>query len=660
MNVEQQRAIAMANARKRLADSPGAELTAPSGENFPISSTREAPMGARAGASIKMTPHGQLGFYQDRFGKANVVNTEQGIYIIDPKSKMAYPADSPELNMKDLADFGGEGLQTAPTLFSAGNPVAVGALAAAGNAGRQAISSMLPGDDQMDLGDRAASVGVDAALGGAAQFGVNKLVGGLNAVRPRNIGASVIGAAENKPFAGIGRAVENESGVVFTPGQRTGSRTLLTVEGMLRRNPASADVMFQGDIGQLEKSLGYLDRTMGSFSSRPADAASLGDSVTAAVTKATEDALSLRTKVGNADFGRARLLSGDKMVMPVDDTVTVLDDIINGYDVPGGGDATAALVNQLKGVRAELVGEPVKVNQLQRLLEVYGKAAVGKGNIFKDMDRSQQMAIAKRVFGALNRDLDTAANAAANDNAGTALRAARDRYKANSQLVNEISDSAIARLLGREAGETPEIVAERVLKMPGSQIQGVLKIAQKSDPELAGQIKRAWMERALEKGGVPRGDAPPVATPDGNIMWSPKKVATSLRESPLWSALDKGEQRNMNYVMQLLDRLGDRAGTDGSPTAPLQQAWELVKSGVSGAAWPFLYALGARRLAQSLVDPAGQKALAQVILFKPGKKTAMTGALSYFGALMAADGNETTHQLVSQPDRIEPQPLRQR
>ena len=633
------------------------ELTAPSGEITPIDPTREAPIGVRAGASIKMTPHGQLGYYQERFGKQNVINTEQGIYIIDPKTKTAHPADSPDFTAADVADFSGEGLQIAPTLLAGSNPWTVGAVAGAGNAVRQGVSAMLPGDDEMTLGDRAASIGADAALGGATQFGVNKLLGAIKSVTPSNIGARIIQNAEQKPFGQLGQTVENATGVIMTPGQRTGSRTLLTVEGMLRRNPATADVMFEGDTAQLKRSLRFLESTMDAFSTRPADAASLGESVSAAVTKATKDALSLRSSVARTDFGRVAMLSGDRAIIPIDDTVSAVDDLISRYDVPGGGDATATLVNRLKSLRDDITGQPMKATQLQRLLEVYGKAAKGSGTIFNDIDKAQQRGIASRVFGALNRDLDTAANSAANDNAGEALRLARDRYKANSDLVNEIGDSAIGKLLGREAGETPEIVAARVLKMPESQMRGVLKIAQRSDPELAGQIKRGWMENALEKGGVPRGSAPPVATPDGNVQWSPNKVATALRDSPMWDALEPGERQNMNFVMQLLDRLGERAGTDGSPTAPLSQAWDMVKSGVTGAAWPFLSALGARRLARALIDPAGQRALAQITMVGNGKKAA-AGALSYFGELVATD--QLTDQLESQPPQIPQQQIQNR
>lgn len=630
------------------------ELTAPSGESVPIVQGREAPMGARFGAGIKMTPEGQLGYYESKFGKGNVLNTDKGIYIIDPKTKQAYPADSPDFTASDVADFSGEALQIAPTLLAGSNPWTVGAATGAGNVVRQGVSALMPGDDAMSIGDRVASTAVDTALGVGTQFGVNKVLDAVNVARPKNITARFLQAAERKPFANIGRAVENEAGVTMTPGQRTGSRTLLTAEGMLRRNPATSDIMFSSDLAQLDKSLGYLNRTMERFSSRPADAASLGDSVSAAVTKATEDAMKVRSRMAAVDFGKVDQLAGGKSVIPVDATLSTLDDLIGRYDVPGGGDATASLVARLRRVREEIAGKPITASQMQRLLEVYGKAAKGKGTIFNEIDKGQQRGIAGKVFSSLNDDLDAAANAAANDNAGAALKFARDRYRHNSTAVNEITDSAIARLLGSRTGETPELVAERVLKMPDSQLSTLFKVSKNADPELAGQVKRAWIERAIEKGGISRGDAPPVATPDGTELWSPKKVATSLRDSPMWGQLDQGERQNMNFVMQLLDRLADRAGTDGSPTAPLQQAWELVKAGVDGAAWPFLSALGARKLARALTDPAGQKALAQISMIGNGARVPAR-AIAYFGTLLATD--QATDQLVSQPPQMPQQPV---
>ncbi|WP_448208585.1 hypothetical protein [Azospirillum sp. sgz302134] len=634
---------------------PEQEMTAAVGSFYPLNNSREVEFPTRAVAGIKMTPEGQAGFYEHNFGKGNVVTDPSGsMFIVDHERKQVFPVNKPGLNLNDAADVSGMALQALPTFAAGTNPLTAGAAAGFGNVVRQGASALLPGDDQMSLGQRAGSLALDSALGAGTQFGANKLFGKVvDGVRPSNVAARYIDKAEQTPFGQQGRALEDLVGEPYTPGQRTGSRTLLTVEGMFRRNPVTADIMAQHDTHQLNHALGFLNQTLDTaFGPGAVGVEKAGGSVRGAFDLALGRAVNLRRSVAQQDFNVINQATGLEPVIPTNNIVTELDDLISRFDVPGGGDATASLVGKLKQVRSNFEPEtivnpdgtqttvPRKISgaQLERLLEIYGAAAEGTSSVFKNIDTAQQRMIAGRVVDALKRDMnDVLDTGGLPEEVAGALRQARDNYKANSEAIDTLRQSVVGQMLGGPIRPADENIASRIVSLPPSQLRATIDLVNGIDPTAGQQLKRVAFEQAMAKAGVPAGDAPPVTMPDGSTpLWSPKKFATAMRQSPIWSVMDQNERITFTSVIQHLDRLADRAGTDGSPTAPLQQAWDLVKGGASGAVTPFLYALGARRLAQAMTDPEGQRALVALTTTQPGTKS-FAGALGYFGALTGVE-----------------------
>lgn len=630
---------------------PEQEMTAAVSSFYPLNNSREVDFPTRAMAGIKMTPEGQAGLYEHSFGKGNVITDPSGaMYIADHERKQVFPVNKPGATVNSLADYSGNVLQALPTFAVGTNPLTAGAAAGVGNLVRQGASALLPGEDQMSLGQRAGSVALDTALGAGTQYGANKLFEKVvDTARPGNVAARFIDKAEQTPFGQQGRDLEGLVGQPYTPGQRTGSRTLLTVEGMFRRNPVTADILAQHDTKQLNHALGWLNQTLDTtFGPGAVGVEKAGGSVRGAFDHALGRAVDFRRTVAQRDFNVINQATGMEPVIPTNNLVTELDELIGRFDVPGGGDATASLVGKLRQVRKSFEPEtvvhpdgtqstvPVKINgaQLERLLEVYGAAAEGTSSVFKNIDTAQQRMVAGRVVDALRRDMnDVIDTGGLPDQVAGALRQARENYRTNSEAIDNLRQSVVGQMLGGPIRPADENIASRIVNLPPSQLKATINLVNGIDPAVGQQVKRVAFEQALVKAGAPAGDAPPVLMPDGATpLWSPKKFGTALRQSPIWSVMDPNERITFTSVIQHMDRLADRAGTDGSPTAPLQQAWDLVKSGATGAVTPFLYAMGARRLATAMTDPAGQRALVTLTTTQPGTKS-FAGALGYFGTL---------------------------
>ena len=92
----------------------------------------------------------------------------------------------------------------------------------------------------------------------------------------------------------------------------------------------------------------------------------------------------------------------------------------------------------------------------------------------------------------------------------------------------------------------------------------------------------------------------------------------------------------MTTVFRAMERLAERAGTEGSPTAPLMQAFDAIKSLFTVN--PVAMASGSaamvapRKATDALLTPEGRRALVQISTTTPGTKNFIAAA-TYLGSL---------------------------
>lgn len=621
------------------------------GTSYRLDMNREVPLGLRLFPSLKMTPEGRQGALESDgllgsgYGKGNIVQDPNGeMYVKDPSSKSVYPVNKPGLSFNDIGDTLGEAVQTVATL-GARNPLTAAGAGAIGSAVRQGLGLLVPGEDKMGIGERLLQTGESAAMAGAGQFAGDKIVKALNAGRPSNIVAGYVNNKLQSPIAQDAADLTARSGVEFTPGQSTGARSLLTMEGLARRNPASADIMQQADQTQLDKALGFLKRTLDSYRPGEVGDITMGEGVSRTFNNAVQKAQQLRSNQARTDFGAVDALSNGQKVIVPQNVLSTVDGLISKFDAPGGGDATASLVSRLKSLRGEIapkdgIVDPLSADQTQRLLEIYGNASKGTGDIFKDIDKGQQRYIAGQLKSALENDLDAAAsNADLPGHVASALQQARANYKANSQTITELGDSVLGRLFGGKYDPAPERVADAFARMKPTEIKSAFGILEQHDPGAAQEAKRYLVERVMDKSQL-SGSQQQI----GGINFSPAKFVTGMKDSPVWATLTASEKFDMETSVKVFGRLADRGGTEGSPTAPLQMAMALGKAIMGGVANPMtLVGAGAsviapRAIARAVTTPEGRKALITISSAPPGSTSFAQAAVTLGGlAEMAPD-----------------------
>jgi hypothetical protein len=367
-------------------------------------------------------------------------------------------------------------------------------------------------------------------------------------------------------------------------------------------------------------------------------------------------AMNVLDKQGAQDFAFIDKAAGSNPVFPLQNTGAAINELITRYDVPGAmTDTTKGVVRQLSGLRDALIrdGKPVPKSaaEMQRLLSSWGRGAQGAQTMFGELDKREATGIAKRVFGALNDDLDAVATSSGPDSAiGGALQKARNNYRQNFGAITELRKSAIGQYLGfREQGMiTPEHIAERLAGMKPSALRQTFALIDTADPELAGTTKRFMLERAMDK-AEPAVEKVAQATGSGVTpeAFSPATFVGELSKSPVFELLDPNEKLSVNMLNATMKRLANRAGTEGSPTGPLLWAKDIAVNlasalgggDVMGALKVTGQLMGPGRMADIILSPRKTSALMQLTSPKLGREAAIAAAttLGLMSASRAGD-----------------------
>lgn len=498
--------------------------------------------------------------------------------------------------------------------------------------------------------ERLKSAAEGAAIGGATGAALSGATKVFNKVRPANVGANYVNKRfDTSPMTKDSERIGKELGQTYTPGQATGSKSLLTIEGLVRRHPASADKMAKFDSEQMDKSLTNLVGNLDRLHANPSGPEATGNLVAKSFDDVVSKAVKVRRETASADFGRVDELAGRYRVIKPQNLMGAIDEIGKDFSAPGGGDASAALVKQIQGIKADLdrAGpQGLSAKETQRLLQIYGDAARGKGAIFKDLDTAQQRSIAGRLKDALIADVDDAADAGGHvGEIAAALKTARNNYKQNSAAINDLEKSVLGRLFGGDYEKSPERIAQAVKNMKPSELQQSMKILSSADPATSQAVKRYLVEDALNTAGVNPTSGAPQPQIAGETMFSAPKFLTAIRKSSVWGSFTPAERASMETAVRDLERISYRAGTDGSPTAPLLFAWEVAKAMGGGAAAmsptqiskSVAAVLVPGKIAKAITTPEGQKALRTIRTAKPNSLAARAATSTLVGMLVGDD-----------------------
>lgn len=447
---------------------------------------------------------------------------------------------------------------------------------------------------------------------------------------PKNIVARRVQANEGTQYAARGKEISQRTGIDLSLGQQTGDEATMMVEGMAAKNPFSAKEFQQFGAKQVGQAVQRLNKIMDDITPDKIGDIRAGTVVNHAFDTAVNGAVNIRRAQAAKDFGEVAAAAGSSPIVGTRNLTQKIAELVEEFDVPGGGDATAALVKRMKTMGGGL-GGGLTADQTNRLLQIYTNTASGKGQLFQNLETAQQRLIATRLKDALLSDLDEASKAGSG--AAPLLAKARDNYRANSQAITKLEESVLGRYLGQD--RSPERVADFLTRAKPTELKQTLDIVNKADPSVLPATRRFFIERAIDEAVLPPSKRNPSAP-----SFSAAKFIDAMPDGPKFEVLfgSSNARGELKLVGEALERIAYRGFTEGSPTAPLLMAWDAAKRvfTIQGLAGLPAAVIAPKTVARAALTPEGRRALVTLGRYdKPVQSVVRSAA--YLAGLQAAE-----------------------
>lgn len=522
-----------------------------------------------------------------------------------------------------------------------------------------APSAVLPGGGASALSRTAAAVGSGAAGEAGRQVGgtAGQIAGSLLGGAAGGLVGAERGAGIPKPPSEAARA-SKASGIPLTIGQETGNKVVTGGENMLRDFFTSAGTAHKDALKQVQAGVDSVERLAGQVPGATANAEQVGNRLRQAYNNTVDKIATVRDAQAKTDYGEVRRVAGNTPVINYKNTLDTLDKIIaENANVPSGDSARVAA--QAKAIRDQLTKQgAATVDDAMKTRSAWGKAARRSGNIFTDIDVNANQALAKRLFGAVNKDFEDASTAATP--IAQALKKANANYAKASQSIEYVKNSALGKLLGEDvtdamrSGQTintkaPEMVAKRFLDATPSQARAITSILKRDAPDVLQEAKAFVLKNGLEQA---RNDAPgalPISFAKFRAQMD--KVSPKLREMGF---TDK-EIRDIKDITDTMARAGDKFGVNTSKTTSTAQATGVLGLAASGHVIPAVIAAGGPLLlSKALLTDKGRDLLRAAM--NSSNQKAQQAAIGALRGLMpattppsGAPATSTDKQLPSPP-----------
>lgn len=534
-------------------------------------------------------------------------------------------------------------------------PAAAGPLALAGVIGgseaiasgaRQAVGAILPGDEELGVGDRALRTGLDVAGGMTGELGTRGVARLVEFGWPTNVINRIANAAGyGGREAAAARKMGESLGVEMSVGEQTLSPDILRMEEILGETPLLGTDMSKARgkrISQFMRAAQRLVKKTGTAQ----DLESIGRQIGTHTRMALDELVADVTGQARRAYGQVHELADGAAfveVQPILDAVKDISDksrtlsfrdtdtiknIVREMDstyknildtaqenaaaqaaklrdtyspgqqiaLPLGGSTNAAKTPQMDAV--QFMNERQFLRKMQR----------EQGVLVTGLSKNQNAHILRKLLSAY----DEAARLTVEKNRGhpaiEALEAADATYSAGMQQIKAFEDGVLADILKKE--KLPEraydIGKDLVQNYGPGRIRQVMAFLNKHRPELAQEYRAAawdWVIRNVESAG-------PMAEID--LPYSPQKLAnvlTNAAKMDRFAALLTPEQfRDLRKIKSLARRM---TPPKGSRTTPLGMWAQFIDKVVDIRKQPerltmhLATFLSKRRLAKALASPEG-------------------------------------------------------
>ena len=542
------------------------------------------------------------------------------------------------------AGVGGKFVQGGGALASMGRAALGGAIAGGAgglaqpvqNAGETGLGDLVTGNEKTDYNaEKLKQILSGAGIGAAAGGILNRGGALLENLLPSNATANVLNLANrgaNKgQIATEGEALAKQTGVMMTPGQVSGSKTMNMAENAARQSIFSREIANVGDQKRVQQLADHFERTMDGITKSSASPAVAGAQVQSATKNILKGLTDWRSKVAEEDFGKIRELTKGQAAIVPENTTGALKAILEEnaqVGTPGADSLVAFAQKQLGNVGKEAGQAPAQGNldKIMSLRSYLSKVAGGQAKISGE---NQDRRIAAQLLKTIDDDIEANADQIGGDLGGM-LKTANARYREVSQQMESVKASPLGKILGEDisgamqTGEfntiAPEIVMDRMAKLKPTELGVVRGLLEKDQPQAWSVLKRGLLEDAIEKS-----KAMPASAGVNNAVLRPSQLVKNVGDQKrLEAAFTPAELSEINAGLNVARRLSDSTGYNFSGTAGQNEVFGLmngVKSaGIKGAASLAGSALGSRSLARLMTNAEGRRTLLEMQRFGPNSQ----------------------------------------
>jgi hypothetical protein len=499
-----------------------------------------------------------------------------------------YPAGAITGNIAGFMAPGGIGAKVGGYL-GRGLPAAGTMLAEGAGAGlAEGLTAPVQGDDYWSQKADQVLTGGGLGLGGTALLG-SVLGGGMavaNAPRmAQNVPATLAERQLNRqaPIAVEGRRLADEYKIPMTPGQMTGSPSLIFMEQRARESILSSSRVADGDLVRANKFKQLITDQAG-----PVDSASFANNFQGKVSNFVVGLARDRSKTGRAMYGEIdRLAGGEKIVQPRN-LYDELNAIITEAGSQEGGDIVKAAA-QARQMLATIDKQGGYTAQ-EALSRLQNWSPYSKGTVFDDVSMGYDAVLKRRVYGAMLKDMDETATQGGS--LGDMVKAANQKWRDYSEQIGAIQQSALGKMVGEEFATdllnfnkvAPEQVMDQFMRLRPSQAEYTAKFLKDNMPdeleELQGAILKDSIDAAMQV--PPTGGAEAVFNAGAwlrsmGLTGGDRGGESLLRLKSLFGGDKSKAWVKLNDSINIARRMADASGRNFSGTAPANQFYELIR-----------------------------------------------------------------------------------
>lgn len=418
------------------------------------------------------------------------------------------------------------------------------------------------------------------------------------------------------------KVLEGMTGIDFTLGQSTGSRTLQAYENMAANASASADKVLSYRNKQLVQSINYLKGAMSRLGNSDAPPEVVGNQLKEGMLKTVGDLDNVRRQTWDNFMSKASIAIGDKPIGVPTNTAAALDDIIEEISHPNSG-YSQQLIDKFKALRTN-ANTPWTVNDFQTTMKTWGRNAAGTSQPFEELHIADQKRIFRVAVKAMQSDLDAIAKEPGL--AGTAaenLTLARTAYKNYSDQIDNLEITLLGDAIdkgGRPA--SAEDLYTKFRKMPTSEMKQIIPLMNAVDPTIMNNVRARIFKDAFQEA------SDSVASPTALIEFNPAVFFKKISSTPNADLIFQGApMKEYLTAIAAIKRVSQMAG-EGAATSPAQtsaKAGALIGGAAQAQGLPNMIFLSKflvenltpNRYAKLLMTPEGRNA---VINLSKGQK----------------------------------------